>query len=111
MTVVFSKTRVMYSIVMLTLLILNLLTGVVFCGVNDESTLVKLKILNWLNFKRKNEPVTIGLPLPIGDLYSIDNAKLLNQNFEEIPAQFKPLARWPDGSIMWMLWRTRFTCC
>ena len=103
MTVVFSKTRVMYSIVMLTLLILNLLTGVVFCRVNDESTLVKLKILNWLNFKRKNEPVTIGLPLPIGDLYSIDNAKLLNQNFEEIPAQFKPLARWPDGSIMWML--------
>ncbi len=72
------------------------------------SKFVKIRVLNWEDFDRVDAPVTLGVPFPIGDLPSVDNVKLLDEDFREVPAQFKPLAFWPDGSIMWLL--VDFTC-
>jgi hypothetical protein len=55
------------------------------------------------NIDRSNEPVTIGIPFPshlVGDDTDIE---LVDENDICIPFQFKPMARWHDGSIKWAL--------
>ena len=50
--------------------------------------------------KRENEPVTLGLPLPELAGYKSANGFALQNG---APAQFRILARWPNGNIKWLL--------
>ncbi len=52
---------------------------------------------------RKASPVTSGVPFPQGHLFDTKHLQLVDQSDEPIPAQFAPLAEWPDGSIQWVL--------
>ncbi len=43
-------------------------------------------------------PVASGIPFPRGALRSLQTLRLENAQGQETPAQFEPLATWPDGS-------------
>jgi len=49
-------------------------------------------------------PVTIGIPFPKGELYSIDNIRLLNSKGKEILCQVTEVTTWEpaDDSIKWI---------
>jgi exo-rhamnogalacturonan lyase-like protein len=53
--------------------------------------------------RRRNEPITVGIPLPRG--FCADPARLwLNdQRSERLSLQARPLDHWPDGTIRWAL--------
>jgi len=48
-------------------------------------------------------PMTTGVALPMGAIYSPDNIRLLGPNGKEVPCRAQARARWPsDGSIRWL---------
>lgn len=49
-------------------------------------------------------PITIGIPFPKGELYSIDNIRLLNSNGKEIVCQTTEVSTWKpaDESVKWI---------
>jgi len=63
---------------------------------------VPLTVRNPHPFAVEDWPVTTGIPFPRGELASPDHVRLLGQRGEE-PAQVKLTARWPDGSVKWLL--------
>ncbi len=52
---------------------------------------------------REGEIVTFGFPCKIGELVSADNVRVLNQARREVTCQASVTARWPDGSVRWLL--------
>jgi hypothetical protein len=50
-----------------------------------------------------SQPVTVGLPFPRGGLQDTGPLSLLGAAGQPIPVQAEPLARWPDGSMKWLL--------
>src|SRR5947199_698946 len=50
-----------------------------------------------------SQPVTVGLPFPRGGLQDTGPLCLLGAAGRPIPLQAEPLARWPDGSVKWLL--------
>ncbi len=48
-------------------------------------------------------PVASGLPLPRSAVRKAESLGLYTERGEQVSAQFKPLAFWPDGSIKWVL--------
>ncbi len=65
--------------------------------------LVPIRVRNWLDFDRVDEPVTSGIALPAGAASDEGEMRLLDGSMSEVPAQFRVLARWPDGSVRWVL--------
>ena len=51
----------------------------------------------------KRWPVTRGVPVPEGTLPATDGLHVLNPGGARVPAQFRVLGRWPDGSVKWVL--------
>ncbi len=51
----------------------------------------------------KRHPVRVGVPLPRGALRREESVRLLNAQAHPVPIQTEVLARWPDGSIQWLL--------
>src|SRR5262245_42098862 len=51
---------------------------------------------------RRQEPVTLGVPLPIGSTQD-DDFVMVDKQGARIPLQTQVLARWPDDSIQWVL--------
>lgn len=49
------------------------------------------------------QPVRIGIPLPRGKLAATDSLVLTGPDEQPIDLQTQPLARWPDGSVKWLL--------
>jgi len=50
------------------------------------------------------EPVSFGVPLPKGKaVHAASVGRLVAPNGEEFAAQLKPLSRWFDGSVHWLL--------
>jgi hypothetical protein len=49
------------------------------------------------------QPVTAGVPFPRGALQGAASVRLCDAGGREVPAQALPLARWPDGSVRWLL--------
>jgi hypothetical protein len=49
------------------------------------------------------QPVTVGLPFPRGGLQDNRPLSLVAADGRSIPSQAEPLARWPDGSVKWLL--------
>lgn len=52
--------------------------------------------------KRKNEPLTCGIPIPRGTLFDPQSLKLVQREVQ-IPLQTTILDTWQDGSIRWLL--------
>ena len=53
--------------------------------------------------EREDWPVTSGIPLCQGDVLSKNHLALYDADGTPVPCQFRGLARWPDGSIKWVL--------
>ena len=51
----------------------------------------------------RNWPVSSGVPIGQGEVYETENLRLTGENNKTTPSQKKVLARWPDGSIKWVL--------
>jgi hypothetical protein len=63
---------------------------------------VPLTVVNREAVAKSGEPITSGVPFAEGILTDISRVRILLGG-AEIPAQFKVTARWPDGSIRWLL--------
>lgn len=48
-------------------------------------------------------PVTRGVPIPEGMLRGTEGLAVVNPDGDRIPAQFRVLGRWADGSVKWVL--------
>jgi hypothetical protein len=49
------------------------------------------------------QPVTCGLPWPRSALFDANSLQLRDPADRTVPLQTRPLERWPDGSIRWLL--------
>ena len=49
------------------------------------------------------QPVTVGVPFPRGALLHAGSLQLLNPRGESVRLQALPLARWPDGTVRWLV--------
>ncbi len=49
------------------------------------------------------QPITVGLPLPRGTLWEPRSLRLEDAAGNAVPVQAEALARWPDGSVRWLL--------
>ncbi len=63
---------------------------------------VPLTVRNPHPFAVQQWPISTGIPFPQGALGSADCVRLL-RGAEEVPAQVRLTARWPDGSVKWLL--------
>jgi len=52
---------------------------------------------------RRDEPVTVGVPLPAGALAANAPARVETAGGGGVPAATRVLERWPDGSARWLL--------
>ena len=52
---------------------------------------------------RQGWPLSQGIPLPLGAVSSPDGLGVEDSLGRPVPAQFRPLSRWPDGSLKWVL--------
>ncbi|MDX9980681.1 MAG: hypothetical protein RBU25_11715, partial [Lentisphaeria bacterium] len=52
---------------------------------------------------RLSWPLTSGVPFPQGVLAEGSQCRILTASGQPQPAQFRELARWPDGSVKWLL--------
>jgi len=66
-------------------------------------SLVPIKVLSFEDYADKSGYAVLGLPFPPGELWSEFEARVVDEAGVEVPSQLEPLARWPDGSIMWLL--------
>lgn len=66
-------------------------------------TNISIFCTNPSSYPRHNEPVTIGVPFPKGQLPENSSLYLIDQNGSPVVLQARPLTRWPDGSIKWLL--------
>jgi YetA-like protein len=64
---------------------------------------VPLVITESDGIRRINEPVTVGIPLPKGQVFNPVDIALYSASNECIPWQSEVLARWSDGSVQWLL--------
>jgi PcRGLX-like protein central beta sandwich domain/Beta-L-arabinofuranosidase, GH127 catalytic domain/PcRGLX-like N-terminal RIFT barrel domain len=62
---------------------------------------VYLTVQERSGIQRINEPVTTGVPLPVGWALSVDEL-VLSLNGEPLPTEFRPVDYWPDGSLRWV---------
>ncbi|MCD6359680.1 MAG: fibronectin type III domain-containing protein, partial [Armatimonadetes bacterium] len=64
---------------------------------------VALHIADMMEGERPAWPVNGGVPIARGELASADRCRLLDADGRPVPAQFRELAYWPDGSVKWLL--------
>ena len=65
--------------------------------------MIKLHFPKLACFERVMEPASVSVPFPKGKLYNIEHCKIVNKSGKCFPAQFRPTALWPDGSVKWLL--------
>ena len=69
-----------------------------------------LHVLNSSDLPRVAEPVSGGVPLPVGAVKDVEQLRLLDSAGREIPAQLSAINRWgADKSVMWLLVQARAT--
>jgi len=67
-----------------------------------ESAEVPLAVHNPHAFVAQGWPITAGVPFPQGELGSVEQVRLVGPK-GEVPIQVRLTARWPDGSVKWLL--------
>jgi hypothetical protein len=68
-----------------------------------ERATVALQVDNAARVARNSWPVTTGLPMPRGALGSAEHTRLVDAAGNQVALQTATLARWPDGSVKWLL--------
>ncbi|MBM4086573.1 MAG: hypothetical protein FJ272_17455, partial [Planctomycetes bacterium] len=63
---------------------------------------IALRVPEWTGADR-DEVVTAGVPLTKGTLPEAAQCRLLDEQGKEAPFVGTALARWPDGSVKWLL--------
>lgn len=81
---------------------LALIAWTLFGGVSAADTAVSLRVPELAGADR-DEIVTSGVPLGRGTLTDASQARLLDASGGEVPFVGTVLARWPDGSVKWLL--------
>lgn len=66
-------------------------------------TAVTLKLVDHAGLARHNTPVRGGVPFARGVLKDGSTARLRTEAGVDVPCRVRPLARWYDGSIKWLL--------
>ncbi len=64
---------------------------------------IRLTVQEPAGVQRQQWPVTSGIPLAQGALRDDQAAALFDAAGGEVPLQTETLARWPDGSVRWLL--------
>ena len=64
---------------------------------------IALTVQEEVGFERRAWPVTRGVPLPRGIAAEPEALWLADAQGEGVSLQSRPLSRWPDGSIKWVL--------
>ena len=64
---------------------------------------VEFKVSEPTGLARSGWPVTSGIPLAAGELADAETTALFDEHGREVPLQTEALARWPDGSVRWLL--------
>jgi hypothetical protein len=72
-------------------------------------SLLKIEFAETAGRDRHAEPVTFGLPFPRDVLKAPQNVGLLDENGRLLPLQTQVTARWPDGSVRWLLMDAQVT--
>ena len=69
-----------------------------------SSSRVPIVVENTSDLHRNNEPVNLGIPIPMEEkVANVDQLKLFNSAKKEIPCQFTVVARWPQTEyISWV---------
>jgi hypothetical protein len=70
---------------------------------------MRFEVRETAGLARRGEPVSIGLPCPQGRVLQSGAWQLCDDQGKSIPAELEPLARWPDGSVRWLLVRALIT--
>src|SRR5690349_3629919 len=70
---------------------------------DSESSLLVLIVQEHSGMARINEPVTVGIPFPAGEVARPEVLFLQDADGRACPLQIAELARWPDGSLKWAL--------
>jgi len=65
--------------------------------------LVVLSVEERAGITRRKEPVTVGIPLPKGAVVDPSHLGLLDASEQSVVLQTQLLAKWPDGSVKWVL--------
>jgi hypothetical protein len=60
-------------------------------------------VMEGLSASGQVQPVRAGIPLPRGTLRDAERLRLINADGRPEDVQVSPLARWPDGSLQWVL--------
>ena len=73
--------------------------------VQTDSSFVQAPLIinNYIAVDLKNLNINGGIPLPFGQLKSLDNLALIDVQGNAVPFQAKILSYWPDKSIKWLL--------
>lgn len=56
-----------------------------------------------IGLRRTAEPIRVGIPWPRAEVFGGENVELRDQHGRSIVHQSRVLARWPDGSVKWLL--------
>jgi len=64
---------------------------------------IKMTVQEPSGVQRSRWPVTSGVPLARGALKDAGTVRLVSADGRELPLQSEALARWPDGSVKWLL--------
>lgn len=64
---------------------------------------IALTIRDYAGVDRRATPVRGGVPFGLKELADCDRARLVTEDGAELPCSVRPLARWYDGSIKWLL--------
>ena len=72
-------------------------------SVRQAPLAVPLSIEEPTGVSRRDWPVRRGVPFPREALPSVDGLRLMGPGGREHPCVFEELARWPDGSVKWVV--------
>ncbi len=64
---------------------------------------IPISVAETAGIARSAEPVSAGIPLPREAVFGVGELALLDAAGNAVPTQFEVLARWPDGSVKWLL--------
>ncbi|MCM8823074.1 MAG: glycoside hydrolase family 127 protein [Candidatus Omnitrophica bacterium] len=74
----------------------------------DGCLWIPLVLRNYLNRGKLIDGIWRGgVPLPRGKIYGVDKFRIIDNEGNILPAQFKIIAFWPDKSIKWLLVTTK----
>ena len=64
---------------------------------------IQIKVQETEGITRERWPLSRGVPLPEGEVDGVEELWVEDGSENVLPAQFRVLGRWPDGSVKWVL--------